>query len=241
MPNQYRFLGDAAGAIDYLEAAARALPRTLGDRDSIAAMDAAMCVAIDSGMVFRSGDMERLQKLRISTCVGNFDPIYEGYYRRGCIMGGTYPRMYESEREFRPWIADLVWLRPPFGRAPARYGSFQSEFQSMRVAPGFALAVRDHALDADEAQLQRISIPGGAGETFQLWWCTSLGQDEIKLCRYPRRQDGRNPLEGDNGKPVRRWTLGRQEWAAAVAPCRCTAGELDTEHIERPRERCAAA
>lgn len=192
-------------ALDVLRATRDALPRTLGDRDSVAAMDAAMELAIDSGMIFRSEDAAALHELRIRTGVGIFDPFWEGYYARACIMGGTYPRLYETRHGFRAWTAPLVYRAVHLrGYRRACYAMPNAMVEDGRVAPGFVVLIERADTEADKA-LARKGV-------HQVWRCTSIGAAEIILCRYTMEAK-KDPIQSHpGGAPARRWKLSRGEW-----------------------------
>ncbi|MEJ8837554.1 hypothetical protein [Ramlibacter sp. AN1133] len=199
-----RFPGRAPGAVDFLTTTAHALPRTLGDRDTIAAMSSAMELAIDSGMQFSLKDGERLRRLGISRQVGIFDPLWEGYYERACAMGGTYARLYEAVVLGRPWMAPKVfrcdWAVP---RMVGRYARPDGLVENARVAKNFAVL-----LDREDEPENRLS----RALDRQVWFCTSMDSARIVLCRYSQQQ---NPFER-SGAPAKRWILSRDDWDREV-------------------------
>lgn len=234
-----RFPGRAPNAVDFLRTTAHALPRTLGDRDTIAAMSVAMQLAIDTGMQFSLADRDALRDLVITRQVGIFDPFWDGFYRHSCIMGGTYARLYESHNGFRPWIAPLVY-RPTLGMERcATYAQAVPIERNTRAAEGFALFVPEAAQQDDSNlafvdQSMSFSVDRGArfdwDQRYAVWYCTTLKQDEVILCRYP--QGPNSPLER-TGPPARRVRLARESWADWFGPAQAEAAQ------SRPRERSA--
>jgi hypothetical protein len=228
---KFQFSGEKPFAIDFLRTAAHALPRTLGDRDSIAAMNAAMELAIDSGMVFRTTDRNELEDLRITTSAGHFDPFWEGYYRRACMMGGTYPKVYESQKGFRPWIAPLVHRPVVWADRRVRYGGPNPLEQDTRIAPGFALLIASDA-EKDEPGLARV-------DAYQIWQCTSIGAEMAILCRYKHSPKPLADLESRSGQPAKRWKLTRAQWAETFKN-ESEASSDAADDTTRPRERATA-
>jgi hypothetical protein len=193
-------------AIAFLIAARDAMPSTLGDRVRIQAMGEAMSIAVRCRFKFNKDDGQALANGRfgIETSVGVFRPLDESYYAEACSHGGTYARMWESWTETKPWMAPRVLSRPTYR------GGATEVLADNRVAPGLGILIASPPTQDDEAGLARA---GGD----QVWWCTSLGKDEIVICRY-RYQDGMAyPFQRD-GAPARRMKLTRAQWAAQTAP-----------------------
>lgn len=174
----------------FMLAADNGMPSTLGDRLAIASMGEALLLALRCKMKFAKDDMPDLMRLRRQTCVGVFRPTDEQYYRAACVAGGTFAGAWEKYKQTKPWIAPEVLERSNAEVMPAN-----------RVAVGLAVLISSEE-DADLASFR--------GK--QIWWCTSMQDDEVVLCRYHCAAHD-TPLV-PRGKPARIKKLTRQEWAA---------------------------
>lgn len=200
-------------ALAYLKAAWDALPKSLGDRDSIHAMHQSMSVALASRFQFDKADIETLQRMKYRTCVGNFDWDSENYYRASLYYGGTYARVWEAAHNFKPWIAGRVifgWLPNERIRGEVR--------EKSRIYEGLGVL-----MPADfEAAGEGLCSFEGQG----VWWCSSVDNDRITLCRYrlPEKTDRHPRLSAyeRNGHPARIVKLYREQWedwqAKVLAP-----------------------
>ena len=183
-------------ALTLLDAAATAMPRTLGDRVRIAAMGEVMRIAIDCRMMFGRGEASSLRRFDAHTCVGIFRALDEHWYSRACRRGGTYSAMWEAHHGHEPWIAPDVFV----GQA------IHDQARNNRVAPGIALLLP--STDDDDPDVPRL------GSRFEVWWCTSFDRaaDTITLCRYRLTAERRHPLTRE-GLPRRRCVFSRGSWA----------------------------
>jgi len=186
----------------FLQAAVGAIPKTMGDRERINLLDGAMSLAVRGRFAFDRDDAAELQRFDIHTCVGVFRTL--DWYLLACQAGGTYPRMWEAHHKQRPWVAARAAFvdRTSYGPRP--------EFkEDNRVAPGAALLMPPsfgnpcHALASHEG--------------LQVWWCTSMTDETVTLCRYlvPATLDQRLSTYGGferSGSPARVRKLTREEW-----------------------------
>ncbi len=158
-------------ALAYLTAADAAIPKTTGDRARIALMDAALKLAIDGKFVFDSKDGTALKKLGHWTTVGIFNPLHLMWYRQACVTGGTYAKMWERAENTRPWIANEAF------RTASRDGEVQ-RLGHNRVCDGLGVLLLVPEAEDPDRELMRV------GE-YQAWFCTSMTDEFITLCRYP--------------------------------------------------------
>ncbi|EKF7416797.1 TPA: hypothetical protein ACNVX4_006307 [Pseudomonas aeruginosa] len=173
----------------FLQAASNAMPSSLGDRATIAAMNEAMSFAVRCKMRFAKADMPELLRLRRQTCVGVFRPDSEPFYSAACAAGGTFAAAWEKHFRMKPWIApEVLEARSP------------DLLTNNRVGPGLAVLI-EAKTDQDLATFR--------GK--QVWWCTSFDDTEMILCRYPCNPN-ETPLVA-RGKPARRMTLSRSQWS----------------------------
>lgn len=179
-------------ALLFLTTARGSLPKGIGDRDWHAFMSGVMGMAIDTKMIFDSNDGKALDRLSSRCQYGVFSPIGENWYIQACRVGGTYCRMYEKAVGLAPWIAPLT--------LPQR--NVEHPRVSARVAPRIGVVLPKTENDDPTAEKTR------AGD--QVWWCTSLTNDQIILCRY--RQSAQTSSDYGNGPPIKRWKLTRAEW-----------------------------
>ena len=192
---------EISAGLAFVQAAAAAMPRTLGDRDRINAMDKAMALAVETRFAFGLDDAVALKRLGIETCVGVFRPLYQGFYRQACLAGGTYPRMWEKAHSMRPWLAEkAVYVDYRLNR-PAEY--------SGRVCPGIAVQLPQSFMveTKDLATTQ---------DGFQVWWVTEFSAETINLCRYETGTASHareRAFTKASGAPARRRQVGREEWA----------------------------
>lgn len=191
----------------FIQAAAAAMPRTLGDRERIAAMEEAMRLAVRNRFAFDKDDAEALNRFRISRCVGKFRPL--NYYGMACFHGGTYARMWETHHKQKPWVAAVAVFAGYLWTSSDRRAEVRPK---NRVAAGVAVLM-PASFAPYEALLARTD------EGHQVWWCTSMDADTITLCRYewPNHREGREdlvryPYYHSGLKPARIRKLSREEW-----------------------------
>lgn len=188
-------------AMALLTAARDGLPMSLGDREWIAAMDSILLTAIkaripfavDDGVTLRGGDFERRR------CVGNFDPLHHGWYRKAVgIQSASYCAMWETIHGMKPWRSPFAWWEQDYLTRTRLAGN-------ARVAPGCAVTLPG----GDEDPPEMLKTADGR----QVWWCTSQQAERIVLCRY-RASGGRERGRefSNEGTPVARKTLTRDEW-----------------------------
>lgn len=190
---------EKSAGLQFIEAAARAMPKTIGDRERISAMNTIMTTAIKARFPFGIAEADALSRFGIRRCVGLFAPL--DFYALGCICGGTYARMIERHRNLEPWMAARAI-------APV-HSEWQGKIlEKNRVAEGVGVLI--NAPDPDGVDLPRF-------DGCQVWWCTSANRDTIVLCRYPVRVNCRNVLAYE-GTPVKRMKLSRQEWKKLNTP-----------------------
>jgi hypothetical protein len=198
---------DISPALLFLQSAANAMPRTIGDAIRIRAMSDAMAMAISCRFKFNIGDEKKLRNLSISRQVGVFSPMTMRYYAMACACGGTYPKMWEVANKAKPWVTKRA-----IGTIYAAFSS--SAIGGCEVMPGNRVAEGMGVLipfpeDQDDLDLQRYD---GA----QVWWVTtiSIEKDEIVLCRY--RKDPKSQYSDaaflKNGTPAKRQKMSRKQW-----------------------------
>jgi len=199
-----------SAGLAFMQAAAEAMPKTLGDRERIAAMSEAMRLAVHNRFAFAKQDADELRRLGIRTCVGVFRPL--DYYLGACVHGGTYARMWEAHHNQKPWIA-LTAIAPDHIRRDYEL------LPNNRVTTQMGVLLPQSFDDHDEGTLPV--------EGKQVWWVTSQDNDHITVCRY-RVTDidvahvGRRALPFQHrGKPFRIRKLTREQWA-----------ELNAEPVE---------
>jgi hypothetical protein len=193
----------------FLNAAYDAMPASLNEGERVSCMDQCLKVAIDGRFQFDKQDAEKLKRLGITTSAGVFRPLSESFYTQACLAGGTYARMWEVEHGVKPWVADEVF--------DARRRGHPDVLKNNRVAPGLCVLIPG-AIDQDELTLPRM-------EGKQVWWCTSMKDNEMVLCRYRLSENGGSPLECA-GTPVRKWKVSREEWSALRARHAVEASEV---------------
>lgn len=196
-----------SAGLAFIQAAAAAMPRTLGDRERIAAMEEAMGIAVRNRFAFGKDEAEALDRFRISTCVGKFKPL--SYYGMACYYGGTYARMWEAHHQQKPWVAAVAVFA---GYQWTSFGRGEEVRPKNRVAPSVAVLL-PASFAPYEALLARTD------EGHQVWWCTSMDAETITLCRYewPSYEEGREellryPYYHSGQKPSRIRKLARAEW-----------------------------
>ncbi|MEX3983653.1 hypothetical protein AB4Y45_32245 [Paraburkholderia sp. EG287A] len=189
-----------SAGLAFMQAAAAAMPKSLGDREYGAAMGNVMSLAVRNRFAFDRNDAEALDKLRFEGAVV-FRPL--DYYLGACRFGGTYARMWELHHGQKPWMADRAVF-------PAYIGGYDDR-QPFTVEDN-RIAVRAGALlpGSDDPDLATF-------EGLQVWFCTSMTDDTITLCRYAvtdevRKYHGRNAPLSQQGKPARIRKLSRAEW-----------------------------
>lgn len=191
----------ASPGLTFMQSAFDAMPRTLGDRVRIAALGDAMHLAIKCRMRFAKEDIEPLNELRQHTCVGVFRPFDEEFYRGACIAGGTYPALWEKVSGVKSWIAPEVLVKNTAER-----------LKDNRVCPGLGVLIGTAEDDCGHPLLVMTKFDLAAMDGKQLWWCTSIDNDHIILCRYARHATG-SLLSTSGMKPARRLKLTREQWA----------------------------
>lgn len=190
-----------SAGLTFLQAAASAMPKTLGDRERIAAMCEAMQLAVRNRFAFAKQDAKALQRLGIETSVGVFRPL--DYYMLACVNGGTYARMWEAHHSQRPWMARKA-ITPDYLR-----NAF-SLLDNNRVAPRMGVLLPE-SFDAHDPATMLV-------DGLQVWWVTGMSDEFIRVCRYrltPAEMENRNrstPFQHQNRSPFRIRTLMRDEW-----------------------------
>lgn len=164
----------------FLRTAIDSMPKGIGDREYSAAMGEIMRIAVRCRMAFGRDEGPALEMLNFHTCVGVFRAL--DYYTEGVRHGGTYAAMWEKH----------------VGTAPWKVQHRACDDKPGRIAPGLAFYVRGQDNDPDLAKT-------GHG---QVWWCTSLDDDSITICRYASKR-----ALDRSGSPARRKTLDRKAWA----------------------------
>lgn len=189
-----------SAGLAFMRAAKAAMPKSLGDREYVAAMSEAMSLAVRNRFAFDRADADALNRLRFEGA-SVFRPL--DYYLLACRAGGTYARMLEAHLSVKPWMADRAVFPPYIGGVDDRQPVI---LEDNRVA------VRAGALlpGTDDPDLATF-------EGFQVWWCTSKVDGTITLCRYKDTGEGRKyhgrlaPLH-PQGRPARVRKLSRAEW-----------------------------
>ncbi|KVP65640.1 hypothetical protein WJ96_04535 [Burkholderia ubonensis] len=192
-----------SAGLAFMQAAAAAMPKSLGDRERIAAFSEAMKLAIRNRFAFAKEDAKELLRMGIQTCVGVFRPL--DYYQEACVAGGTYPKMWEAHHGQKPWIARKAivprYLQRDYGRTSIQDGN--------RVATGLGVLMPQSFDDAD-----KFTLPV---EGLQVWWVTSMTDELITVCRYrlsPSELEKRHydtPFQR-TGHPFRIRKLTREQW-----------------------------
>lgn len=190
-----------SAGLAFMQAAAAAMPKTLGDRERISGMSDAMQLAVRNRFAFAKQDAEALQRLSIHTCVGIFRPL--DYYQQACIHGGTYARMWEAHHNQKPWVARR-------GITASQVFRGFSILANNRVAVGMGVLMPESMDTPDDATL--------LVEGMQVWWVTSMTDELIRVCRYrltPEEMADRHrdtPFKHHGRSPFRIRTLMREEW-----------------------------
>lgn len=190
-----------SAGLAFMLAAAAAMPKTLGDRERIAAFSEALRLAIRNRFAFAKQDADELRRLGIETCVGVFRPL--DYYLEACVHGGTYAKMWEAHRKQKPWIA-LTAIAP-------EHISHNFELLANNRVTLHMGVLLPQSFDAhDEGTL---SVEGQ-----QVWWVTTQDNEFITVCRYrlpegPLARTGRARPFQKVGRPFRIRRLNRQQWA----------------------------
>lgn len=186
----------SAGLI-FMQATAAAIPRTLGDRDSVNVMGNAMEMAVANRFPFKPEDAPELRRLGIETCVGVFRALYEGYYRTACRVGGTYPRMWEVAHGFKPWKA-----------AVAIFTNYQRYSETLlennRVYKDVGVLM-PKTFAAEEPHLANHL-------GMQVWWVTDITSETINLCRYKPSEGYGGHLRRPGGHPARIRQVSREDF-----------------------------
>ncbi|GBG14547.1 orotidine 5'-phosphate decarboxylase [Novimethylophilus kurashikiensis] len=195
-----------SGGLAFIQTAAEAMPRTLGDRERIFGMCDIMEKAIRLRFPFDKNDGAELRRLGIQTSVGVFRPL--DYYSKAVVAGGTYARMWETYYSQKPWKASrAVIQRPSYGH----HGRDLEVMNNHRIAVGLQLLLPASKDDEDTGLVMY--------QGFQVWHCTSMSNDTITICRY-RSSDYMTSLRSRDWEfsrpsrhPAKRMTLTREEWA----------------------------
>jgi hypothetical protein len=195
---------DISAGLAFMRATVRAMPRTMGDRERIAAVGEAMMFAIRNRFAFDRDDADALSVMNTRTCVGVYRAM--DYYSFACAAGGTYARMWETKMGRKPWIALKAFA--------ARYrlsNHGTTLLENNRVAEGLGVLLPPSFEKCDDALLHK-------GD--QVWWVTSQDNDTITLCRYQAGDESDvdfNPQAWERefrraGSPIRRRKLTRDQW-----------------------------
>lgn len=189
----------------FLLATKEAMPRTIGDRIRSAAMHDALDIAIRCRFKFDKDDGQLVKQLSLRSCVGVFNVISEHAYSKACSFGGTFARMYEQATGLKPWMAKIALT------ISSRYNNGHEAVMDNRVAPGMGVLLAGEDTDPDMPRMNGL----------QVWWCTSVTDNAIVLCRY-RLIEGHRYATFHQGNPVKKMKLTRQQWesiqAAAETP-----------------------
>lgn len=193
--------------LSFMQAAKAAMPKSLGDRERIAAMSDAMRLAIRNRFVFDKEDAAQLVRMGIETCVGVFRPL--DFYLQACLHGGTYPKMWEAHHKQRPWMARNVvvpyWLMGGH-RTTVRERGRVTERLGVLLPQTFA-PHDPHTMDVDG---------------MQVWWVTSMTDEAVNLCQYRQqitdfpKRDNEAPFKRP-GHPFRIRKLTRTQWKELFA------------------------
>jgi hypothetical protein len=183
-----------------LTAARDGLPTSLGDREWIAAMDLILLTAIRGRIPFGGDDGASLREdhFQRRRCVGNFDPLHYGWYRKAVEMqSASYCAMWEAAHGMKPWRSPFTWKESGYLNITRLAGN-------ARVAPGCAVTLPG----SDDDPSEMLETADGR----QVWWCTSQDAFRIVLCRY--RASGRERASefSHEGTPAARKTFNRDEW-----------------------------
>ena len=204
-------LNEKSPGVLFMQTTDAVLPRSMGDRERVAALHTALTFAIDNRVVFHVGDGDELNHLRIRTCVGVFRPMDDNYYLRACMAGGTYAAAWEKHHAQKPWKAAFAVMPDPRHGWQRKLGRLRS---GNRVTRGLGVLLpQEFSLAASAAEEARF----GQYEGNQVWWCTSVTDEEITLCRYPLPEDHAKHY-GDapfvrSGRAAKIRKLSRDEWA----------------------------
>jgi hypothetical protein len=200
--NMHKDQKPSAGLV-FMQAAAAAMPKTLGDRERVSAFDGAMLLAIRNRFAFSKHDVEHLLRLTIRTCVGVFRPLDPGFYLQACVHGGTYAKMWEAHHKQKPWIALAAIV-------PEHISHGFELLENNRVTMRMGVLLPESFDEHDE---RTIPVEGK-----QVWWVTTQNDEHITVCRY-RLTDaelahvGRARPFRHSGRPYRIRQLTRAQWA----------------------------
>lgn len=186
-----------SAGLAYMLAAKAAAPKSLGDRERIAVMGASMDIAVRNRFPFKPDDAEELANLGIRTCVGVFRPLDQCYYRIACLVGGTYPRMWEAYHGLAPWKAAVAVI-------PYHFRIRDDLLENTRVTTDIGVLM-PQSFGPDEPEL--ASHLG-----LQVWWVTSCTGDTVNLCRYSPSTGYAGHLQRPGGAPARRRQVDRDAW-----------------------------
>lgn len=190
---------NVSAGLRFIEATAQAIPKSMGDRDRIAVMSEALALAIRNCFGFGVNDGEELHTYRIITCVGKFRPHAPHFYRLACIHGGTFAKMWEKYNKQKPWYAAYAIV--PDNR---RHIQLEDRIaRANRVATGFGVLLPESFCPENQENASSYEQYRG----FQVWWCTSVSDTEITICRYLASNSERN-----TGRPARVRSISREEW-----------------------------
>jgi hypothetical protein len=193
-----------SAGLAFMQATVAAMPKTMGDRERIAAIGEAMLFAIRNRFAFDRTEAAALNRLNQRTCVGVFRAL--DFYTEACAAGGTYPRMWETHTGQKPWVA-LKAFAPRY----RLNDHCTTILENNRVAEGLGVLLPPSFEECDDALMHK-------GD--QVWWVTSMDDDFITLCRYQAGDEADidfNPRAWERefrraGSPLRRRKLTRIQW-----------------------------
>ncbi|KVP16883.1 hypothetical protein [Burkholderia ubonensis] len=191
-----------SAGLAFMQAAAAAMPKTLGDRERIAAFSGAMTLAVRNRFAFAKDDAKELLRMGIETCVGVFRPL--DYYLGACVHGGTYARMWEAHHGQKPWVARKA-IAPRYAFDHYR----TTILDDNRVATGMGVLL-PQSFDAPDS----FTLPV---QGLQVWWVTSQTDEIITVCRYRLNPSELEKRHADTpfqrtGHPFRIRKLTREQW-----------------------------
>lgn len=187
-----------SAGLAFMRAAKVAMPKTLGDRERIAAMSAAMSLAVQNRFAFKPEDAAELRRMGIETTVGVFRPL-DGYYYLACRVGGTYAKMWETFHKQKPWKA-----------AAAVFTDYRNScslelLEDNRVTTNTAILMPEGFAPV-EPEL-------ASHQGMQVWWVTDVTDSTINVCRYKNSGGHKGQFQRPGGAPARRRQLSREDWA----------------------------
>lgn len=187
MPNQSPPERESSG-LTFMRALHAAMPKLIGPRARAAEFQQALAQAIRCRFDFHPDDAAALGRMNVHTSKRSFMALDEAFYAQACYYGSNYARMWEAHHKQAPWMAPEVAHRDR-----------RDFIAASRVAPNFGVLI-----DEDDTFHGLARLHGK-----QLWWCTSIDNDFITLCRYKPRG---NDEYGRYGAPAKRRKISRDEW-----------------------------